>query len=523
MSDNIFLSIIINAFSCPELISRAIHSIRKQEFPSYEIIVISNGSKYDYALDKNIKYFASEKEINFAQVVNAGVELAAGDYVTILHGNCIIEDGFIASLYDAYHHNENRPDFSWSGFVYHEMGLKQPEPKAHIWSGLWGEGDYFSLKSLSIGKYFGLTYRRDALKSIGNFDPRYNLYPEVEVAIRMLSSGFKPVEVSNTRVIYNYEENPEQSAFTHDIGIGITELKDILEKHENYFSNNVHEKSVVSRRIDHLHLKEKISDVEKSKPLFSIVIPTYNRQDMLYRALDSAIAQSYKNFEVIVVDDGSSKRYDMSDYKQYSHVTYIKNDVNVGQAASRNVGARNANGAYIVFLDDDDELDSDFLAKTLNAYKQKNFEVDFSWSKVTFVRDEGDRIIRRVHEWPDYFIGDNQINEKALTIGLGFGVTVRKDVFNDLNGLDGEFKVVEDTEFFARLLAKGYRPMEISDANINVHDHTNVRLTKNDSLRERKMFECQLILDKYQQFFEKDFQCQSSLRWQIDRIRLGID
>jgi len=89
-------------------------------------------------------------------------------------------------------------------------------------------------------------------------------------------------------------------------------------------------------------------------PQVSVVIPTYNRATLIGETLDSVLAQTYCDFEIIVVDDGSTDNTSAiinTGYKDL--VRYIRQE-NAGQATARNTGIRIANGTYIAFLDDDD-------------------------------------------------------------------------------------------------------------------------------------------------------------------------
>lgn len=88
------------------------------------------------------------------------------------------------------------------------------------------------------------------------------------------------------------------------------------------------------------------------KPLFSVVIPTFNRLELLREALESVWAQTFTDYEVIVVDDGSDDG--TWQYLQtLNHVTSLVQK-NAGPGAARNLGAQNANGKYLAFLDSDD-------------------------------------------------------------------------------------------------------------------------------------------------------------------------
>lgn len=87
----------------------------------------------------------------------------------------------------------------------------------------------------------------------------------------------------------------------------------------------------------------------------SVIIPVYNREHTIAKAIDSVLNQTYKNIEIIVVNDGSVDNTEIVIQKNYiDKVIYIKNKVNKGVSFSRNRGIRNAHGEYIAFLDSDD-------------------------------------------------------------------------------------------------------------------------------------------------------------------------
>lgn len=135
--------------------------------------------------------------------------------------------------------------------------------------------------------------------------------------------------------------------------------------------------------------------------LVSVVIPTYARNDMLQRAIDSALNQTYPNVEVLVIDDngeGSEHRKKteklMMQYESNNKVKYIKNPKNVGGAQARNVGIKEASGEFIAFLDDDDEYLPENIQEKLNVFKkEKNSKLALVYSYFETITDTGKHII----------------------------------------------------------------------------------------------------------------------------------
>jgi len=106
-------------------------------------------------------------------------------------------------------------------------------------------------------------------------------------------------------------------------------------------------------------------------PRFSIVIPTYNRATSVSHTLSGCFAQTFENFEIIVVDDGSSDNtLEVLDTIQDSRLVVVSQK-NAGPAAARNAGMDAACGEYIAFLDSDDVWYPDYLAAANQSLTEK--------------------------------------------------------------------------------------------------------------------------------------------------------
>lgn len=138
----------------------------------------------------------------------------------------------------------------------------------------------------------------------------------------------------------------------------------------------------------------------REKPLISIIVPVYNTSKYLSRCLDSILKQTYKNIEIIIIDDGStddSLKIIRGYAKRNSAIKYFTQN-NSGQATARNKGIKYADGEYIMFVDSDDYVSNDFCEVAYNSIYNNYSEIAFfdmyagrnnSFQKITFNLNEG--------------------------------------------------------------------------------------------------------------------------------------
>ncbi len=125
-------------------------------------------------------------------------------------------------------------------------------------------------------------------------------------------------------------------------------------------------------------------DTNINNPKISVIIPTCNRPELLYQAVQSILNQSFQNFEIIVVDDGLEKRADKIIEKiNDDRIVYIKHEKNKGASAARNTGIKKARGEYLILLDDDDTSFQKRL-KIQNKFMDKNSKIGVagSWAQI---------------------------------------------------------------------------------------------------------------------------------------------
>lgn len=133
--------------------------------------------------------------------------------------------------------------------------------------------------------------------------------------------------------------------------------------------------------------------MKKESPLISIIIPVYNKEKYLRKCLDSLISQTYRNIEIILVDDGSTDNSgEICDYysSKDSRITVIHNK-NKGASQSRNVGINLSTGDYIMFVDSDDWVDVNICEILINAIRKNNAEC----AMCNYIREYPDRSLAK--------------------------------------------------------------------------------------------------------------------------------
>ena len=135
-----------------------------------------------------------------------------------------------------------------------------------------------------------------------------------------------------------------------------------------------------------LNQKKSITDTVIN-PTVSIILPTYNRAHTLRKAVDSILNQTYKDFELIVVDDGSTDdTYNLIKSINDYRIVYVKHEKNKGAAAARNTGIKLAKGKYIAFQDSDDEWYSHKLEKQMEII-ENNKLIDIVYSSFFLIKN----------------------------------------------------------------------------------------------------------------------------------------
>ena len=250
--------------------------------------------------------------------------------------------------------------------------------------------------------------------------------------------------------------------------------------------------------------------------LVSVIIPLYNRQDTIQRAVDSVLSQSYSNIEVLVVDDGSTDHSIemLEKYHNDNRVRIFCQEYNQGANAARNRGIREAKGDYIAFHDSDDEWLPDKLEKQIKRMEYGDFQVSFCAFKRQYPKTI--QIIPDISEQ----LSSDKIKErlkKANIVGTPT-LVIHREVVHEIGIFDEEMPRLQDYELAIRIAQK----FDICFVNeVLVIEY---QLEGCISLNQKSLHEAYaLLLKKHADFLDIDYIWNQYLETGNEIINQNID
>ena len=200
-------------------------------------------------------------------------------------------------------------------------------------------------------------------------------------------------------------------------------------------------------------------------PFFSIIIPTYNRAQLLPIAIESVINQTYTNWELVIVDDGSKDNTKaVVDSYNDERITYIWQE-NKERSAARNNGIVHSTGTYICFLDSDDY----FLKERLEIFhmeiSSRNFPKALFYTSICF---ETDGEIRRREEEPNSF---KSMMEYVVYNVIGNPQVCVHRTILEQHPFNETITISEDTELWVRILNAKYEFIYLNYCNVIASNH----------------------------------------------------
>ena len=195
----------------------------------------------------------------------------------------------------------------------------------------------------------------------------------------------------------------------------------------------------------------------KPAPRVSVIIPTYNRAEMLQRAVDSVVAQTFTDFELLIVDDCSADETPdvvAGLVNADARIRSFRHDHNRGLSATRNTGIGHAEGEYIAFLDDDDEFLPSKIESQVKALDCADADVGMVYVWLSHIGTNGELVGASSRILEGYAFDEALMLRFPACIGST--AMFRRSVFDAVGRFDETLLFAEDVDFFCRV-AKHFR------------------------------------------------------------------
>jgi glycosyltransferase involved in cell wall biosynthesis len=238
-------------------------------------------------------------------------------------------------------------------------------------------------------------------------------------------------------------------------------------------------------------------------PKVSVIIPTYNRAKILPRTIESVLNQTFKDFELIIVDDGSTDntKQTVGEFqKRDSRVKYIWQENFGAPAGPKNTGIKNAKGKYIAFLDDDDEWLPEKLERQIKLFSNSSGNLGFVGCNILVVEEKTKKIIKKL-KMPSY---PKEIFLKKLLEGnfifTSSSILIKREVLNKVGLFDTNLKYADDWDLWLRI-SENFSFDFVPEYLLKYYIHQKGITINLKPFQEAE--EHQYILEKYQKYYQK--------------------
>lgn len=246
------------------------------------------------------------------------------------------------------------------------------------------------------------------------------------------------------------------------------------------------------------------------KGLVSIITPVYNGQDFLERCIKSVLAQTYDNWELFLIDDGSSDNsvQVIEQYLEDDRIKILRNESNSGIPATRNKGIESSNGEFIALLDQDDEWFPEKLQQQIQAFNELENSYGLLYSNLEVHFDNGEVTERKKEIEPEPVIRKNLELMLLRNLISSPTVLIKKEALDEVGLFDESIKWGgDDYDLWIRIAHK-YKFFYIDEVLCIRHEHQQ----NYSGDKKRMMFRTIELSEKYIKEFGVNPEIKKRLR-----------
>ena len=491
------ISILVPVYNTPEeFLKQMIQSVRKQTYGKWELCIananpanetVAEILRISSTKDERIKVKDVPENEGIAQNTNAALASATGDYVGLLDHDDLLTPDALYEVVKAINEND-RPQVLYSDEDKVTMDLSehfQPHMKPDYNKDLLRSNNY-------ITHFF--VADRTLVEEVGGEDGEYNGAQDYDLILKCTERAKGIAHIP--RILYHWRvhkastaDNPASKMYAFDAG------KRAIEDHLKRcgeIGKVSHEKDLGFYRVKY--------QVQGS-PLISIIIPNKDQVESLDKCLESIEKSSYKNYEIIIVENNSTEDATFAYYKKIEsdkiRIVYWSDEFNY--SAINNFGVKHARGDYLLLLNNDvevittdwlEELTANCQRKDVGIVGARLYYPDDTIQHAGIVIGIGGVAGALFVGMPRMFTGylHKAVIQQDLSAVTAACMMVKRSVYEELGGLEEELKVAfNDVDFCLRAREKGY--LVVYDPNVELYHFESKSRGTEDSKEKIRRFQ----------------------------------
>ena len=481
------VSIIIPCYNQSGYLPEAVASVIAQTFSNWEIFIINDGSPDDTnRVAQHLINIYPKYRINLIEKPNGGVADARNIGIHAAHGRYILPLDADDKLHPQMLEKtvallESDPNIDIVYTDLQQFGISNQLIRA-------ADYDFSQLVRNNQLNYCSL-YKREIWDTVGGYDPNICGYEDWDFWISCGKKGYIARRLPEPLFFYRVKEvSLFTEAFKRD-----SELRaQIILNHLELYDQTVVEWAKTILATSKSSIEEKgLETAMIIEPLVTVIIPTFNRPELLRDAIGSIIEQTYKNWDIVVVNDaGIDVKSLLLSLNQTQRIHYINQEHNRGPHAARNAGLVLAQGDIICFLDDDDRFLPNHFETVVSMLRQP--EIELVYTDACYVQEVIENGQRRALAYDAPFRGipysrNRLLVENFIPINTW---ALRRKLALRVGPFAEDYTALEDWEFLLRLTALT-EPKPIRQTTVEVRIRSNIgeHLSDREKVRFLPLFE----------------------------------
>ena len=463
--ENLLISIIIPVYNAEKYIEQCLNSIKNQTYNYFEVILVNDGSKDNSEnickkfsnSDARFRYFVKEHG-GVSSARNLGLDNAQGYYITFIDSDDWVDENHLELLVNNIKENNSdmavssiknfnnidtfyfRANTNQEKYLLNFNKMRKEEFLVNLPKLILAQNSYKIVVSKLFKKdfihdirfeetiiyvndtqfLFDLYLKMNSISYINEATYIYRLHDESP------SSNFNQQYTEQELLIYKkmYEKIAELNLPTIHY---VNTIRKFLDLQKDFLENSI----LFNEYLDFLENIEKT--VTYPNALISIIVPIYNVYPYLQFCLESIANQTYLNFEVLLINDGSrdnSKDICLEFVKKDTRFKYIEQK-NAGLSASRNTGIINSKGEFITFIDGDDIIDPNYLEELYYATLKTDSEIVIGNYK-EFNEEDNNYYIHVFDYREEYYNQKELLKKRGVEFETSWGILFHKRLFENI-------------------------------------------------------------------------------------------